>query len=243
MEGEFLTDCLAQGMSLKAIGEKVGKHPSTVSYWLKKHGLRANGSTKHAGRGSLCRDQLMSLADGGATLTEMAEYLDRSVSTVRYWLVRYGLRPANCRRPRRRGGEGRTAMFECRRHGSTEFRLEGRGHYRCKRCRSEAVVQRRRKVKRKLGDEARAALALSVDTAGGSGLCNSIIPIPGARNSTSLSAGTLALWLDAAPRSASVFCSVPIAMPRWREGSLLCRWIRGHLPAAEIALNLLIIPG
>jgi hypothetical protein len=42
----------------------------------------------------------------------------------------------------------------CARHGETEFILEGRGYYRCKRCRSERVARRRRTVKRILVDEA-----------------------------------------------------------------------------------------
>jgi hypothetical protein len=40
-----------------------------------------------------------------------------------------------------------TITMVCRRHGETEFFLEGRGYYRCKRCRSEAVSRRRRKLK------------------------------------------------------------------------------------------------
>ena len=36
MEQEFLESCLADGLSLEAIGKRVGKHPSTVSYWLKR---------------------------------------------------------------------------------------------------------------------------------------------------------------------------------------------------------------
>jgi 5-methylcytosine-specific restriction endonuclease McrA len=39
---------------------------------------------------------------------------------------------------------------ECKHHGSTEFILEGRGSYRCKKCRSKAVLERRRVVKKKL---------------------------------------------------------------------------------------------
>jgi hypothetical protein len=42
----------------------------------------------------------------------------------------------------------------CRHHGETEFFLEGRGYYRCKRCRSEAVSRRRRKLKAALVAEA-----------------------------------------------------------------------------------------
>jgi hypothetical protein len=44
--------------------------------------------------------------------------------------------------------------MECRHHGLTDFYLEGRGYYRCKRCRSEAVGRRRRKVKAILVAEA-----------------------------------------------------------------------------------------
>jgi hypothetical protein len=42
----------------------------------------------------------------------------------------------------------------CIRHGEAEFVLEGRGHYRCKRCRSESVARHRRKVKETLVAEA-----------------------------------------------------------------------------------------
>ena len=36
---------------------------------------------------------------------------------------------------------------ECSKHGLCKFVLEGRGYYRCTKCRSERVAQRRRKVK------------------------------------------------------------------------------------------------
>jgi transposase len=161
MKRRFLEDCLAKGMSLEAIGELVGRHPSTVSYWLKKHGLTAAGSEKHARRGPLRREELKSLLASGATLVEMATRLDRSVASVRYWLDRHQLRVINSRGPRPRCGDGaKTAIFECRQHGLTEFTLEGRGHYRCKRCRSRAVIDRRRTVKEKLVKEAGGACAL-----------------------------------------------------------------------------------
>lgn len=38
----------------------------------------------------------------------------------------------------------------CQHHGVTEFVLEGRGFYRCKKCRSDAVTRRRQKCKRML---------------------------------------------------------------------------------------------
>jgi helix-turn-helix protein len=161
MKRRFLEDCLAKGMSLEAIGELAGRHPSTVSYWLKKHGLSAVGSGKHARRGPVCQEELKSLVCSGATLAEMALCLDRSVASVRYWLDRHQIKVTNARGPRPRSSDGaKTAIFECSRHGLTEFTLEGRGHYRCKRCRSRAVINRRRTVKEKLVNEAGGACAL-----------------------------------------------------------------------------------
>ena len=42
----------------------------------------------------------------------------------------------------------------CRTHGRTEFVLEGRGYYRCKRCRMERVLEWRRRTKERLIAEA-----------------------------------------------------------------------------------------
>lgn len=42
---------------------------------------------------------------------------------------------------------------ECKYHGLTEYVLEGRGSYRCKKCRSERVIQNRRNRKKKLIEE------------------------------------------------------------------------------------------
>ena len=36
----------------------------------------------------------------------------------------------------------------CKKHGLTDFVLEGRGYYRCRKCRSEGVSRRRKKIKR-----------------------------------------------------------------------------------------------
>lgn len=41
-------------------------------------------------------------------------------------------------------------LKECSKHGTTEYVLEGRGFYRCKKCRSQAVVNARRRRKQKL---------------------------------------------------------------------------------------------
>jgi transposase len=51
VDKELLEECLGEGLSLEAIGKRVGKHESTVSYWLKKHGLQASKAEIHAARG------------------------------------------------------------------------------------------------------------------------------------------------------------------------------------------------
>jgi DNA-binding transcriptional ArsR family regulator len=154
MDKRFLGDCLGRGMSLSQIGELAGKDPSTVGYWVQKHGLKANGAEKYAPRGGLRRDALEALVDRKLTLEEMSRELDRSVSTVRHWLRKFSLQPTRGGRRRKTTIGPRLAVFECRHHGRTEFVLEGSGYYRCKRCRGDAVARRRRVVKQTLVEEA-----------------------------------------------------------------------------------------
>lgn len=161
MDRAELQALLVEGLSLAEIGRRHGLHESTVGYWVKKHGLKAARREKHAARGGLARQELEALVEAGATIEQIATAVDRSKSTVRHWLERYGLqtRGTRGRRPSeaaRQGRlEGRSAIAaECTRHGSTTFVLSGRGYYRCKQCRMEAVVRRRRKVKRILVEEA-----------------------------------------------------------------------------------------
>jgi len=96
----------------------------------------------------------------GMSLEAIAREIGNHRSTVGYWVKKHGLKAVNRRDPRRRRGSAKNARFECRRHGVTEFTLEGRGHYRCKRCRSEAVAKRRRAIKVQLVAEAGGACAL-----------------------------------------------------------------------------------
>jgi transposase len=92
----FLEECLAEGLSLDAIGERVGKHESTVSYWLKKHGLLAGRGEKHSSRGGLEKETLEELLAADMSLREIASQVDRSLGTVRYWLRRYDLKARQC---------------------------------------------------------------------------------------------------------------------------------------------------
>jgi transposase len=153
MDKEFLEECLAEGMSLEAIGKQAGKHEATVSYWLKKHGLVAARARKHAARGGLAREDLERLLAAGLSLREIARHMDCSLATIRHWMAKYELQAA----PRRRRGPDngeREASLLCQHHGNTTFVREGRGYYRCKRCRLERVGRRRREIKRKLVAEA-----------------------------------------------------------------------------------------
>ena len=46
---------LAQGLSVAQIAKRFGKNPSTVSYWMDKHGLEAPNRQKHAAKGGIER--------------------------------------------------------------------------------------------------------------------------------------------------------------------------------------------
>jgi transposase len=161
VERASLEQMISQGMSLADIAKRFGCHESTVYYWVKKHGLVATNRRRHAARGGLGRDRLESLVGRGMSIAQIATEVGRSRSTVRHWLGRYGLKTNPQDRNRgelsTRDAKARgiaTLMRTCRRHGRTEFWLEGRGYYRCKRCRAERVSQRRRKVKQTLVAEA-----------------------------------------------------------------------------------------
>src|SRR5262249_55251353 len=145
------------------IARRFGKDPSTVSYWMKKHGLVAPNREKYAAKGGIRQEELTRLVESGMT-RQIASELSVTPTTVRYWMKRYELSARNPRGPRH-GGASKEARSEgfasvtlsCLHHGETEFVIEGRGYYRCKRCRSDGVARRRRKLK-----------AILVEDAGGS---------------------------------------------------------------------------
>lgn len=161
MDKGSLEVLLGQRLSVAQIARRFGKDPSTVSYWMNKYGLEAVNRDKHSAKGGLTRETLEPMVEAGMTIAEIAEAVGLSKGIVRHWLGSYGLRTQNAAGRRSASivgtakDEGRlTITMECRHHGATEFFLEGRGYYRCKRCRSEAVARRRRKVKAILVAEA-----------------------------------------------------------------------------------------
>ncbi|MCL2770674.1 MAG: hypothetical protein FWD42_11305 [Solirubrobacterales bacterium] len=161
MDRASLEQLLAEGQSLAQIGRRFDLDPSTVGYWVKQHGLEAVGKQKYSPRGGLRRDQLEPLVASGASLTEIADAVGRSTATVRHWLGKYGLR-TQCpfRGPRRPGAlQARESALDnaiviCPTHGATEHVRDARGSYRCRKCRADAVVNRRRRVKQRLVTEA-----------------------------------------------------------------------------------------
>jgi transposase len=161
VDRELLELMLGEGMSLAAIGRRVGRHESTVAYWVGRYGLRAVGRERHSSRGGIARDDLLALVGEGKSIAQIAVAVDRSKTTVRHWLRRYGLKtwsPSGARRAAEseaaRAAGLRETQMSCAKHGDADFVVDGRGYYRCRRCRAEAVSRRRRKMKTILVAEA-----------------------------------------------------------------------------------------
>ncbi len=113
------------------------------------------------------RERLEELVARGLSIAQIAGEVDRSKATVRHWLRRYGLKtwsPSGARRSAEsesaRAAGVREPVMACARHGETEFVIDARGYYRCRKCRGEAVSRRRRKVKEILVSEAGGACVL-----------------------------------------------------------------------------------
>jgi transposase len=154
MDRVALQQLLDEGLSLAEIGRRLARHESTVAHWVKRHGLEAVGHEQHAPKGSLTLAQLVPLVEAGLSIADIAEGVGRSKASVRHWLGKHGLRtvraagarPREVSRPVREAGL-REAKLSCRRHGATDHVRDGRGYLRCRKCRAEAVVRRRRRVK------------------------------------------------------------------------------------------------
>jgi transposase-like protein len=158
MDRDQLRAWLAEGLSLAEIAARVDRDPTTVGYWVRKHGLSANGSLKHTSRGGIDEEVLEILCEEGSSIAEMAAELDRSTSTVSYWLKQYGLESGGGRRRAQRREAKSTGVkrlqMECRHHGLATFFLRSDGGWRCMRCNKEAVVKWRRRAKLRLVKEA-----------------------------------------------------------------------------------------
>jgi transposase-like protein len=154
MDRARLEQYLGEGLSLADIGRRHDLHEATVSYWVKKHGLKAANHAKHAARGGLAKADLVELIAAGMSTAQIAEEVGLSKTTVRHWLREYGLRTRRAtQRDVSRDGPPRLQL-ECTQHGMTIFVRRSAGGYRCAQCRAEAVTRRRRKIKQQLVSDA-----------------------------------------------------------------------------------------
>jgi transposase len=162
MERAVLEEWIGDGLSLDEMGRRAGRHPSTVSYWMRKYGLAAVGADRHGARGRLERDELVRLIDAGLSVRGIAKAIDRSAASVRHWLRIHGLETRLTQTRRLvAAADGRDMELTCRHHGRTTFRLRGYdAQYRCLRCQSEQVIERRRRLRARLVTEAGGSCAL-----------------------------------------------------------------------------------
>jgi transposase len=161
MDRTSLEQLLDQGLSLAEIGRRFGRHEATVGYWVKKHGLQAANHDKHVTGAMLAQDELKAFVDAGMSIAQIAVALERSKGSIRHWLGKYKLNTRNVGGgPGRQGArEARAAgiaetILSCPRHGTTVHVRDSRNYFRCRICRQQAVVRRRRKVKQLLVEEA-----------------------------------------------------------------------------------------
>jgi Homeodomain-like domain len=153
----WLKEQLAAGRSIESIAREVGRDPSTVSYWIRKHGLRSSHAERHAARGRLDRVALADLVEQGLTTREIAARVDRSQTTVRHWLREYGLQTRRAREPK----DAHEVQRWCATHGVTTFvRYGPDDHLRCVLCRRQRVSDRRRRIKEILVEDAGGACLL-----------------------------------------------------------------------------------
>ena len=92
---------------------------------------------------------LRELVEQDLTVRQIAERVDRSPTTVRYWLRLHGLETTRAARRSRAVGEDDLVRV-CHRHGPTRHLLRPEGGYRCTRCTSDGVTRWRRATKRRL---------------------------------------------------------------------------------------------
>jgi hypothetical protein len=155
---EWLERRLASGASIEAIAREVGRDPSTVSYWARKHGLTSSHAARHAARGPIERELLAEIVSCELSIRDMADVFQRSPTTIRHWLAKHKITTGAS--SRRSAGTVASAAgtatpdLPCPAHGMTRHVPRADGSFRCARCRSEQVAARRRRVKRQLVDEA-----------------------------------------------------------------------------------------
>ena len=163
MDRDWLAEQLDAKRSIEAIGREAGRHPSSVGYWVRKHGLRSAHAERHAARGGITREELAALVEAGLTIRVMAAQLGLSYATVRHWVRAHGLQTAwSAEQERRKAARALAATRipgTCPVHGDVLLAVRTK-RFRCERCARDAVAGRRRAVKAMLVAEAGGACVL-----------------------------------------------------------------------------------
>jgi Helix-turn-helix domain len=158
VERAWLAERLEAGASIVAIAREVGRDPSTVSYWARKHGLTSTHAARHAARGPIDGELLTEIVGCELSIRDIADVFGRSTASIRHWLAKHEITTGTS--ARRGAGtvasaaKNATPDLPCPAHGVTRHVRRADGSFRCTRCRSEQVAARRRRVKRQLVDEA-----------------------------------------------------------------------------------------
>jgi transposase-like protein len=111
------------------------------------------GAAAMKAKGGIPRGRLTELVEQGLTIREIGRAVDRSPTTVRYWLDRYGLYTSLAARRQLPRTLPRT-ILRCRIHGEQEHVRRSDGFWRCIPCRSECVSRSRQRSKATLVAEA-----------------------------------------------------------------------------------------
>jgi len=101
-----------------------------------------------APRDGLDPDALRALVEQGLSIRQISAACGFSPTAVRYWLRKSGLTTRTARYERSDEPKPHEILRACSTHGHTAFRRTGRaGGYRCVRCASARVSERRRQAK------------------------------------------------------------------------------------------------
>ncbi|CAN5616607.1 hypothetical protein BH24ACT24_BH24ACT24_12280 [soil metagenome] len=118
MDKPWLATRLAKDASIEAIARDVGRHPSTVAYWVNRHDLASSHAPKHTARGGIARETLEPLVADGLSVQQIAERLGRGGTTIRYWLGKHELATIHAR-PASLADRPAVLLRRCRKHGYT----------------------------------------------------------------------------------------------------------------------------
>ena len=160
VEREWLKERLEAGRSMEAIAREVGKSPSTVACWVNKHGLASVHAQKHAAKEPVSKEELRALVEQGLSVRQVADRLERSAASVRHWLRRYELKTSPLQYTAGGADPPDAVMRECGRHGWVVHLRDSQGYRRCLACRSQNVVEWRRRAKAQLVAEAGGCCAI-----------------------------------------------------------------------------------